>query len=225
MGGGSYSSGTNDNLFTADNISEKNNVAYGMNFEQESDDFTMKAGIVAVKEQTSMVLPITLETDGKNSWEKKTTYDVQREIALKSGTSYQASALLRYKQFTLAGGIIDNASVSLPSAEEEAIIVNKYGLHLGDSGKTWNVGGKYSFGCINLGAAHNKATRRVTGYEKSSAAVTSFTAELNITPGLTLFAEVNHIDAQTSESVAALYQDNCAKNNGTAFMIGSKMSF
>jgi hypothetical protein len=226
MGSQDYSSGVDDSLFTPDEMRKRTNIALGLNSDQEFGNLSVSTALVAVREKTTMMLPIERENKGLyDPYEDFTTHSVKREVSLQTGTAYQASASVKYKWFQIAAGFTDNGSVNLPGKAEETNLLNKFGLHLGDSGKVWNVGCKYSFGCLDIGLTRNVSRRNITGYEVSKGDVTTLTVECQITPGLRLFAEIDRVNAKTDEKVAAIYGSELARNKGTTVMCGTKISF
>ncbi|MDR0625271.1 MAG: porin [Holosporales bacterium] len=224
MGDRDYSGGADDSLFSADGMSKRNNVTVGLNFSKATDNVELKTAVVALNEKTTISIPINREISDKSGYGLQ-GLSVNREIPLNSGPSYQASASLRYKNVTLATGWINNGSLNLPSSVEEAAVLSNYGLPRGDSGRVWNVGGKCSFGAMEVGIAYNKAKRNITEMDATECAVTSATVECTVTPGLKLFMEANRIKAQASARTAALYGDSMRANSGTTIMIGSKICF
>lgn len=226
MGSKEYQVGNDSDLFSSDEMRKRMNISMGVNYEQEIDDFSIKTVLVAVREKSTMLLPITLEMPAKVYYDKYISYEVKREIPLKQDTSYHASTSLKYKNLKIAAGFINNGSINLPTKIEETNMLNKYGLHLGDCGKTWNIGGQYAIGCVDLGIAYNKARRRVTGYNNSEGQVVSFTVDCQVISGIKIFAEVDHVKAKTDDAVAAIYNTGApAKNSGTMVMLGTKISF
>lgn len=226
MGSKGYNN-TNDNgIFSSDEIKKRMNVSFGINFEQKIENFILKAALVAVKEKSTLKVPISQETPNKYSYTKYIPFEIHREVPLKQDTSCHASTSLKYNNFQIAAGLIKNGSINLPDEQLHADLIEKYGLHLGDSGKVWNIGGKYTLGCVDIGVAYNKAKRKVTGFNYSEGKVTSLTVDCQIVSGIKVFAEIDYVKAETDPRVAAIYENKGpSRNSGTVIMVGSKISF
>jgi hypothetical protein len=226
VGERNYDSGAGETIFMPDEMKRRLNIAAGINFEQEIAQLTVKTAVVAVREKATMTIPVPQNFSPEQAGNQYILYQIKREVQLQKDTAYQASASVKYGNFQIAAGFINNGNVGLPSGEEEANLLNKFGLHLGDSGKIWNVGGKYSIGCVDIGLAYNKAKRRVTGYDLAQGNVTMLTVDCQIVSGLKVFAEFDHINTETDPRAAAIYGSTISsKNRGKAIMIGSKISF
>lgn len=230
LGGGSYggSNSNDDGLFHNADIKRRMNVALGLNFNQSiNDKVVCKAAVVGIKEQNSVKISLSDTDLGEGKWSNSSSYSIEREFPLKKEASYQVSGSIQYGNAEIAAGFIDNGKINLPQDRIVASAFKKWGLENGDSGKSWNIGGKYSIGCIDLGLAHHNTSRKVTGYQYAKNTITSFTVDCQIVSGIKIFAEINHINGSAPDTVEALYneQGKPAKNKGTVVLIGSKLNF
>lgn len=216
-----------DNVFHNEDMHKTNNVAVGLNFEHNLNDLTVSAALVALTENTTMDIDVQQTASAEDiSNAAKTVYSVKREIALKKDWAYQASASIKYKNFQIAGGFIENNELNLPKTKYDADRLAKYGFHLGDAGKGWNLGGKYTFGCLDFSLAHHTMRRRVTNYSDTIGKVNTLAVDCQIVSGVTVFTEINRIETSTDKSVSALYgNNNPVSNKGTTVFVGSKISF
>lgn len=216
-----------DDVFHNDDMRKRNNLAYGINFEQSLKDLTLSAALVAVTETTTMNIDVNKTASAEDESEPtKAVYQMSREIALKKDTAIQASASLKYKNFQIAGGFIDNGELNLPKTKYEADRLAKYGFHLGNAGKGWNAGVKVSYGCLDVSLTHHNMSRRVTNYNDTKGTVNTFAVDCQLLSGVKIFTEVNRIETSTDKDVAALYDnDRPARNKGTTIFVGSKVSF
>jgi hypothetical protein len=209
-------------------MKKRMNFSLGVNFEQQIKDVTVKAAIAAVREDTSM----KVQTDHYfrdpyySGQYTVSMYTLDREIALKKGFSYQTSGSISYKAVQLGAGFINNGEINLPENQLSADKLSKYGFHVGDAGTVWNVGGKVTVGCVDIGIGHHDLKRRVTNYDYSRGTINSLTIDFQVVSGVKIFAEIDHIDAGTSKEVAAAYgNEKPVKNKGTLIMAGAKVSF
>ncbi|GHS90896.1 hypothetical protein AGMMS49949_00380 [Alphaproteobacteria bacterium] len=212
-----------DSVFHNADMEKRMNVAVGINFQQEVQDLIFDASLVAVREKTTMTKELKKASESE-SGDASVSYTLTTPIALKKDTSYQASGSITYKKFQIAAGFINNGEINLPKDLDDAEKLTRYGLHLGNSGKAWNIGGKYTLGCIDLAIAQHKTSRRVTNYSYASGTFRTFTVDCQLFNGVQAFVEVTHVNTQTDKSVAGLYKKP-EKNKGTAIFVGSKVSF
>jgi predicted porin len=202
------------------------NVSTALNFEQEIKNCTVKMALSSVREKSTMILPIKKLVQSASSYANNPQYEVKREIRLNKDPSYQATSSIKFGNLQIAGGFINNGCINLPTNENETDMINKFGLHLGDSGKIWNIGGKYTVGCVDLSFSLHNAKRAVTGYSTSKGKIATLCIDCQIVSGVKIFAEIDHIKAETDEKVAAIYNTGAPhKNHGTVFMLGSKICF
>lgn len=228
LGDASYTgmNGNDDPVFNTEGMKKRHNLALGINYEQGFSDVSVKASLVGLRENTKIKIDVPQTIKSENVNNAFIEYTVPREIQLKSNIAYQASGSISYKGLKLAGGWIDNGSLNLPNSSFDAEKLGKPGLWLGDGGKGWNIGGECSFGCMAVSLAHNKIHRKVTPFETAQGKLNSLGVEAQVIPGIKLFAEVMHIDAETTPRASALYENAApVKNKGTVVMIGSKVSF
>lgn len=221
------SNSNDDDVFHNTDMHKFNNLAYGINFERSIKDLSMSLALVATTENTTMDVEVdrTAKAEDKEDPSLK-VYRMKREIALQKDTAFQGSASLEYKNFKIAGGFIHNGQLNLPKTKEEADRLFKYGLHLGDAGKGWNIGGKYTLGCLGLSFTHHSMERRVTNYSYASSKINTFAAECQVVSGVKAFVEVNRVETKTDPKVAALYDNSRPPSNkGTTVFVGTNVSF
>lgn len=215
-----------DGVFNTEGMKKRHNLALGLNYAQEFSDISVNASLVGLRENTKIKIDVPQVLESENTNNAFIEYTVPREIQLKSNIAYQASGAISYKGFKIAGGWTDNGSLNLPNTSFDAERLGKPGLWLGDAGKGWNLGGEYAFGCMAVSLAHNEVHRKVTPFEKAQGKLNVLGVEAQVIPGIKLFAEVMHVDAETTPRAAALYENSGpVKNKGTVVMIGSKVSF
>lgn len=228
LGDTSYA-GANSNddaVFHSGDMKKRHNLALGLNYAQDFSDISVNASLVGLSENTKIKIDVPQLMYAENRNSAFIEYTVPREIQLRSTIAYQASGSISYKGFKLAGGWIDNGSLNLPNTAFDAEKLRKPGLWLGDAGKGWNLGGEYTFGCMVVSLAHNEIHRKVTPFETAQGKLNALGVEAQVIPGIKLFAEIMHIDAETTPRAAALYENSApVKNKGTVVMIGSKVSF
>lgn len=229
LGSGSYadSNSNDDGLFQSADMKRRNNIAFGLNFEQNiNENLSCKAAVVAVHEQGSLRMMAHRGLhESKRS--KIMPYLVDREIPLHRDTSFQVTGGFKFKNFEMAAGMIENGKLNLPKTAQVTELLRKHGLHTGDSGRSFNVGGKYSVGALEFGIAHHYTTRNATGFNSVCSRMTSVTADLVLVNGVILFVELNHFNGEANDVIAGLYQEQSkpAKNTGTVLQIGTKVSF
>ncbi|MDR2464284.1 MAG: porin [Holosporales bacterium] len=225
LGAHDYSNSNDDNVLPTSNMKKRNNTAIGLSYKQDINDLSIKASVVAVNEKASLLVDIQ-DTVAPEGDDVSLTYDLKREIPLKKDISCQASCSLQYKNFKIAAGFTNNGEQNLPTTKISADKLARNGIHLGDAGTVWNIGGKYTIGRVDIGFARHNLGRRVTNYDYAIGTVDSFTVDCTISHGVQVFGEIDHVRAHTEKSVAALDDNNKpVKNNGTVVLIGSKVNF
>lgn len=220
------SNSNDDNVFHTSDMKKTNNIVLGINFKQDLQKISFNASVLALKENTKMNIDLLCITISENQSNSNILYGLQREIALKKDTSYQASGSIKYKNLQLAAGFINNGYLNLPHTNFETYKLEKFGMNKGNAGDTWNRGIKYTIGCIDLGLAHYASKRRVTNYKYAKSTINTLTIDCQIVSGVKIFAEVNHVDTYGDKAISTLYDGNYPiQNKGTAVMIGSKVNF
>lgn len=221
------SNSNDDDVFHNADMKKRNNVAYGINYENSLNDLTISAALVCATEKTTMNIDLNALAQAEDpSDPTKSIYQESREIALKKDTAIQGSASLKYKNIQIAGGFIDNGELNLPKTQHDADRLAKYGLHLGHAGKGWNAGIKVSYGCLDMSLTHHEMSRRVTNFNDTHGSVNTFAVDCQVVSGVTLFTEINRVSTSTDKDVAALYDnEKPTKNQGTTIFVGTKVSF
>lgn len=228
LGDQSYAdtNGNDDGVFHNGDMKKRHNLAIGMNYQQDFSNLSINASVVGLREKTKIKIDVPQLMHAEYKKGAYIEYTVPREVQLKSNIAYQASGSIAYRGLKLTGAWMNNGSLNLPNTDYDAERLGMPGMALGDCGRGWNIGGEYSFGCMAISLAHNEIHREVTPYEKAFGKLNVLGVEAQVISGVKLFAEVMHVNAETTPKIAALY-DNSAptKNKGTIVMIGSKVSF
>jgi hypothetical protein len=224
LGEANYSNSNDDGVEPARN--RKHNLAFGMNYQQDMKDLEVTASLVAIKEKTSQTAEVVelIESESKYSSNLETT--VTRSFNLKEDTSIHATGAIKYKSLKIAGGYINNGEQSMHLTKENADTTLRFGSHLGDAGRIWNVGGKYSVGGIDVGYARHKLKRRVTNSEFIKGVIHALSFDFTVASGVQVFAELDRVNQESGTSVSTYDgHSNPLKNKGTVLLVGSKLSF
>jgi predicted porin len=205
---------------------KRHNVTVGVNYAQEAKNVEVTASFVAIKEQASQIVEIPENIEAESKFSVNGTTVFAREFKLKGDTSIHTTGAIKYKNLKFACGYINNGKHSIPQSKENADATQRFGSHLGDAGRVWNIGGKYSVGCVDIGYARHQLKRQVTNTETSRGVIHSLSVDINIVSGVQVFAEINRVNQQTGET-ASTYDENAnpLNNKGTVVLIGSKLSF
>lgn len=242
----------NNNLYYNKGVKPwgQNNFTLGMDYRMDNDDWGFEFGAALVLDQSYV--------SGTN---KKT-----ESYALKvEGTrSYQLGSVLKYKNFKFSAGWIDNGKSRLLKdinklpAETVAKLVNNsvfsgtqpytvYNfdggvnvaneIHLGDSGKMWNIGAQYSHDIYKFGLSYQSSRRKLDNLKSlAKADIISVTATADPFSGLRAYVEIDFINSchtggdtmeKRLDSIGgtSTTADPVAKNRGAVFIIGSKLTF
>jgi hypothetical protein len=221
-----YSNSNDNGVYPTDDLNKKHNVAVGVNFSQCLNDCEVCASFVGVTEQAYLTTEVPDSFDAENTYSAGHVASQKREIKLRKDTSYHATWSMRYKNFKIAGGFINNGDQNTLPTKFSADRQSRYGSHLGNAGRVWNIGGKYSIGCVDIGYARHRLERRVTNYDYSKGTIHALSVDCNIVSGVQIFAEIDHIDVCAAKR-ASVYDESSKplRNKGTAVLVGSKLSF
>ncbi|MDR1208320.1 MAG: porin [Holosporales bacterium] len=224
LGEKNYSNSNDDGVEPV--YEKKHNLAVGVNYAQDVKDFEVTASIIAINEQASQTANVQEIVNHEYEYSANIETEFTRNFKTKEDTSIHATGAVKYKNFKIAGGYISNGEQSIPLSKENADATGRFGSHLADAGRVWNIGGKYSFGCLDIGYARHKLKRRTTNSEFAKGVVHALSVDLTVASGVQVFAELDHIDQESDKSVSAYDgNENPRRNKGTVLLIGSKVSF
>jgi hypothetical protein len=223
LGEKNYSNSNDDGVEPAQ---KKHNLAVGVNYIQDVKDFEVTASLVAIKEQASQTAGVHEIVNAESRYSANMEAEITRNFKLKEDTSIHATGSVKYKNLKIAGGYINNGEQSIPLTKENADATGRFGSHLADAGRIWNIGSKYSFGCLDIGYARHNLKRRTTNSEFAKGVVHALSVDLTVASGVQVFAELDHLNQETGESVSVYdNNENPRKNKGTVLLVGSKLSF
>jgi hypothetical protein len=195
-----------------------------------------------------------MELSGATILEKtRLAYQGQDNIyQMYTGKAYQLGAVLKYKQWELAGGYLNNLRSRLvkelkPGAVDQFGIfgappggrsaAGQEGPHAahGNSGTAWNVGLGWQQGSWQLAVAYNRMDRRTDATNKSQGNLYTATVDWAATRGLVLFCELDYLHNKTSDTYKNIRQAYytadgkgkraIGKNSAFAAIIGTKVRF
>ncbi len=170
------------------------------------------------------------------------------KLKLRNTSAYQLGAIVGYRRanghlIQVGGGWLDNGhsrnfrkQATIASGGNQLTTGN---LHKGDSGEAWNVGAGYTFGAYKVAASYQHMERKTDAVRKAKTNVWSLTGDVVPVAGLKFFGEVDYVSTKSNEAARGLAQnfsnafnakanaDTLAnsKNNGTVFIMGTKISF
>ncbi|MDR1907310.1 MAG: porin [Holosporales bacterium] len=221
-----YGNSNDNGVQPTGDMKKRHNFALGVNFTQSVKDCEVTAALVGVSEQCTLMVEVPDTFASENIYESDVISSISRELNLKRSMSYHATWSMKYKNLKIAAGIINNGEQTMLPTKFSSDRLGRFGSELGDAGRVWNVGGKYTVGCIDIGYARHSLRRRVTNYDYSRGVIHAISVDCNVASGVQIFAEVDHIDLSTAKGVA-VYDENAKplKNRGTAVLVGSKLSF
>ncbi|MBW8309640.1 MAG: porin [Candidatus Paracaedibacteraceae bacterium] len=170
------------------------------------------------------------------------------KLKLRNTSAYQLGAIIGYRRanghlIQVGGGWLDNGhsrnfrnQATISSGGKTVTTAN---LHKGDSGQAWNAGAGYTFGAYKVAASYQHMERKTDAVRKAKTNVWSLTGDVVPVAGLKFFGEVDYVSTKSNEAARGLAQnfsnafnakanaDTLAnsKNNGTVFIMGTKISF
>ncbi len=210
------------------------NFVYGVTYANTFGDCTLTLNAVAVSEHSRLVL-------NTESGSRKT-------YALNRTGSYQVSGMLSVKQWDFTASWLDNKKSRLPKAEflSAPEIINKTSQkisylasnpnsYLGNSGQSWNMGTRYSFGAYQAAIGYFRTDRKTDATQRACMDTVSTTLDFKVLEGLKFFGELNYLRTKTNKSQmdgAQNYYDALKKsqnaignNTGAILILGTKVSF
>ncbi len=232
---GSNLTAGNDNLYiSADKYTAfgLKNFVYGLTYQNTFGDTSLMLNAVGVSEHSRLVI--------NNSSGNKRTY------ALNRTNSYQLSGMLSVKAFDFTASWLDNKKSRLPTAEvlsapgnssssPTLYILSNPNFYLGNSGKSWNVGSRYTFGAYQAAIGYFNTNRKTDAVNKATIDVITTTLDFKALEGLKFFGELNYLRTKTSKAqvdgaqnyynTQGSSQVAVGNNTGTVLIVGTKVSF
>lgn len=215
--------------------SGRNNIALALNHSHDfENNWKTKFTVAYVTEDTKSV--------NTNCYVGEVTSDsksASRELKLKNASSWHATAMVSYKNFSIACGYLNSGKSRLPKVSEYTDSVTK-GVVLpggfmsakdGNSGQAWNVGARYEYKDWIFSGVYHNTSRKVTAGQKTRGHMLTFAVDYLVCPGLKLFAEVDYINTKSCDYACALYnlvhneKNAIKKQHAEVLAIGAKVSF
>lgn len=201
------------------------NVVYGLSYTKKMSVYTLTLNGILINEHARLVL--------ENS---KKTY------ALNRTKSYQLSAMLGVSDWDFATGWIDNKKSRLPTQElinqsPDILYIATSGLnsYLGNSGTSWNVATRYTFGAYQAAIGYFRTDRKTDAVQSASMDAVTATLDFKALEGLKFFGELNFLSTKTNkkqvDAAQAYYNAQGANqiaignNSGAVLILGTKVSF
>ncbi len=207
------------------------NFIYGITYTNTfNKDYTVKLNAIGVKEHSRL------------SYDKP----ARKTYAMNRTNSYQVSAMLSVKQWDFAASWLDNKKSRLLTEELANASATANNLYLtangiksyqGNSGTSWNVGTRYTFGAYQAAVLYGKTNRKTDATQSATLDVITTTIDFKALEGLKFFGEVDFLRTKTNKTqvdAAQTYYNNpstktsnsaVANNTGTVFLAGTKVSF
>ncbi|MCX7338330.1 MAG: porin [Alphaproteobacteria bacterium] len=173
------------------------------------------------------------------------TIAAQGAIPVNNAKSYQLSGSIAYDQLKVAAGWIDNGKSrvlkgpytgsSTTDGQKYLSALSTSGTHLGNAGKSWNLGTSYTYEAYQFAVAYHRTDRKTDAKNSASSDIVCTSVDLNALQGLKFFGEMDLIKTKTNDKAVALQQAymNSEKkgstaignNSGAVFVVGTKVSF
>jgi hypothetical protein len=207
------------------------NVALGLNFARSFYDWYFELSAIGMLEKSRF------------------PYQYQDYYKLYQGKAYQLGAVVKYKEWELAGGYMNNLRSRLfkeapaatvgnnPANTDPCDLYRQEGpdANKGNSGTAWNVGGTWRKDAWTLALVYNRMDRRTDATNKSKANLYTAAVDWAFTRGLVLFCELDYLQSSTSDAYKTIrqgYYDSVAKGkkaigkaSNVAVIIGTKVRF
>jgi hypothetical protein len=213
------------------------NFVYGVTYTNTFGDYTLTLNAVTVNEHSRLVMNTTSSLNtGKKTY------------ALNKTGAYQLSGMLSVKQWDFTASWLDNKKSRLPTAEllsdpelsnpsnqAASYLAANSGYYLGNSGQSWNVGTRYSFGAYQAAIGYFRTDRKTDATQRACMDTVSTTLDFKALEGLKFFGELNYLRTKTNKSQMDAAQNyyNASKksqmavgnNTGAVLILGTKVSF
>jgi hypothetical protein len=213
------------------------NFVYGVTYANTFGDYTLTLNAVTVSEHSRIVM----NTDKAGNTGKKT-------YALNRTGSYQLSGMLSVKQWDFTASWLDNKKSRLatqelssspdlatPSNQKVSYLASNPGYYLGNSGQSWNMGARYSFGAYQAAIGYFRTDRKTDATQRACMDTVSTTLDFKALEGLKFFGELNYLRTKTNKSqmdaaqnyynAAGKSQNAIGNNTGAVLILGTKVSF
>jgi hypothetical protein len=210
------------------------NFVYGITYANTFGDYALTLNAVTVSEHSRLVI----NTDAGS----------KRTYALNRTSSYQLSGMLSVKQWDFTASWLDNKKSRLPTKEllsspdlanpsnqKTSYLASNPGYYLGNSGQSWNMGTRYSFGAYQAAIGYFRTDRKTDASQRACMDTVSTTLDFKALEGLKFFGELNYLRTKTNKSQmdgAQNYHNKAGKsqmavgnNTGAVLILGTKVSF
>jgi hypothetical protein len=210
------------------------NFVYGVTYVNTFGDYTLTLNAVGVSEHSRLVL--------------NTDVGSRRTYALNRTGSYQLSGMLSVKDWDFTASWLDNKKSRLPTAEllsapdiankssqKVSYLASNPDYYQGNSGQSWNVGTRYTFGAYQAALGYFNTKRKTDLIGAATMDTVTTTLDFKALEGLKFFGEVNYLRTKTSKAQfdgAQQYYNAVNKtqvavgnNTGTVLIVGTKVSF
>ncbi len=213
------------------------NFVYGITYANTFGDYTLTLNAVTVSEHSRIVL--------------NTSAGSKKSYALNRTGSYKLSGMLSVKQWDFTASWLDNKKSRLPTAEllsspdivaqttakpqTVSYLASNSGYYLGNSGQSWNMGTRYSFGAYQAAIGYFRTDRKTDATQRACMDTVSTTLDFKALEGLKFFGELNYLRTKTNKSqmdAAQNYYNGVGKsqnaisnNSGAVLILGTKVSF
>ena len=206
------------------------NFIYGVTYTNTfAKDYTVTVNAIGVKEHSRLVL------SGINKTSRQT-------YALNRTNAYQVTAMLSTKEWDFAASWLDNRKSRLPTTDlgqsttnKVLLVANGIQSYNGNSGKSWNVGTRYTFGAYQAALGYFQSKRMTDATEKATMDVITTTLDFKALEGLKFFGEVDFLRTKTNKTQVdaaksagdqlGLGFQSIGNNTGTVLIVGTKVSF
>jgi hypothetical protein len=215
-----------------------NNFVYSASYEKVWKDIKINLNALLLTERARVVFPLGYDSVGAPLPADNRVFKTQHSNA------YQLSALMTYKDVEVAAGFLNNQKSRLMTKEliqgykrnkDARGSYNPEGADLGDSGKAWNMGTRYTFGAYQAAVGYFQSDRKTDATNKATMKTVTTTLDFKAVEGLVFFGEVNFIKTRTNQkfidSAQKYYnldlkaQHAVGNNSGTVLILGTKVSF
>lgn len=182
--------------------SGRNNIGLGLKNEHKfSDTLSTKIGVFYTWENTQDI-NLNLIRDGKVD-------SNSTAVKLRNASSYQTTASIKYKDFTLGCGYLNNGKSRMPVANtytNDTLIPGGFMSNKdGNAGQAWNVGARYNYQKWIFSTVYHNMQRKITKDDKVTGHAISVAADYIICAGLKVYAEVDYITSKSCDVACNMY--------------------
>ena len=206
------------------------NIVYGITYKNTFGEYALTLNAIGISEHSRAVV---ISKTG-----------VKRTIPLQRTGSYKLSAMLSAGQWDHTVSWLDNKKSRLNASDITSssdnvrvpiISPSAPNANLGNSGQSWNVGTRYSFGAYQAAIGYFRTDRKTDATQRACMDTVSTTLDFKALEGLKFFGELNYLRTKTNKSqvdAAQSYYNSQNKNEmaignntGTVLIVGTKVSF